>query len=486
MSTRAHLVWRGVEKRAPSTYLNLEGRFSARRWQFTKNPGLYVRQERSFTGEIRNSRVNGGYAQLKKSDSRPSRKNKARPPVQRIAVATRPEVLGRNCELVYLRDCCDCDRCVDSSTSQKLFETAEIPPNISSDAIQYQDDGGIQITWKNDIPGYEQHVSSFSPTMLRKAQMIGNELLPQRKCWGRAELSENIPSFTYSQFLSSSETLRDALIQLQRYGLVFLQSIPSEPSAIEKIAAQIGPLRNTFYGPTWDVKSVPSAKNVAYTSQHLGFHMDLLYMADPPGLQILHTMKACAHGGESLFSDGLRVVHRMKVEDPEEYQVLTDHFVTYRYKNDGHWYTFSRPVIDGNFSFDSSGEEKNRPKNIAPYAESDINWSPPFQGPFKVIPIICSTYQSPSAPNGLSDYIRAAKVFKTYLESEDAVFETKMEPGTCVIFDNRRILHARKAFRNDSKRWLRGAYIDKDPFKSRLRMLLEESPIERKETAKEQ
>jgi gamma-butyrobetaine dioxygenase len=45
-----------------------------------------------------------------------------------------------------------------------------------------------------------------------------------------------------------------------------------------------------------------------------------------------------------------------------------------------------------------------------------------------------------------------------------------MEPGECVIFDNRRILHARTAFAG-GERWLRGAYLDDDPYLSKMRVL---------------
>jgi hypothetical protein len=45
---------------------------------------------------------------------------------------------------------------------------------------------------------------------------------------------------------------------------------------VEQVAGRIGPIRETFYGASWDVKSVPNAKNIAYTSLFLGFHMDLM------------------------------------------------------------------------------------------------------------------------------------------------------------------------------------------------------------------
>jgi len=374
-------------------------------------------------------------------------------------------------ETIYLRDACLCSRCIDPSTSQKLFESADIPLNIDVEKVQYLSDGTVQITWDHDIPGYEHHISTFSPAFLQRtssAEAESRRSFPQRVPWDRATFAEHSKCFAYSDYLCSSKTLHEALNQLHCYGIVFLQSVPSEPSAIERIAEKIGPLRNTFYGPTWDVRSLPSAKNVAYTSQELGFHMDLLYMADPPGVQILHAMKASASGGESLFSDGMKALYSLRHEPAETQRVLRSHRVTYRYKNDGHWYQYRRPTVEGAFYWDSYGCEISC--SNANGAEASLSWSPPFQAPFDYNPRVGTT-QSESKLTNLSDYIKAAHLFKSSLEDSEAVFETKMQEGTCVIFDNRRILHARKAYTSDSERWLRGAYVDKDPLKSRLRVL---------------
>jgi hypothetical protein len=47
-----------------------------------------------------------------------------------------------------------------------------------------------------------------------------------------------------------------------------------------------------------------------------------------------------------------------------------------------------------------------------------------------------------------------------------------MNEGDCVIFDNRRVLHARRAFdASKGERWLKGAYVDGDVFFSRVRVL---------------
>ena len=379
------------------------------------------------------------------------------------------ETLGISVDTLYLRDACPCSRCVDPSTSQKLFESATIPLDIEVESYQILPDGCVEIVWKNDAPGYRKHKSTFPPEFFANHSRTRHSQIsptfPCRVSWDCAKLTDHARSVTFDEFLNSERALHGSLNQLHRFGIVFLHSIPLDPSAIERIAARIGPLRNTFYGATWHVRSVPAAKNIAYTSHDLGFHMDLLYMEDPPGLQILHTMKASAHGGESLFSDGLRALHMMGREDPELTSQFGDYRVTYRYKNDGHWYQQTRQTVENRILLDIAGRE--RPNRFGP--EGRLNWSPPFQGPFDH-----DARKDTHLPEGTTDlrlYIKGAKLFKKYLEAESAVFETKMGEGTCAIFDNRRILHARKAYDNESERWLRGAYVDKDPFWSRLRML---------------
>ena len=386
---------------------------------------------------------------------------------------------ARRFDLVFLRDICTCPRCVDPSTSQKLFETAAIPRELRVQELRVVPDDNVEVTWSNDIPGFDNHSSTFSLESLRKSynariRFEAESILPEKVLWGRERMISKRIEVQYEDYLNTKEGLHNALNELEKHGIVFLKSVPSDPSTIEKIANRIGPLRNTFYGSTWDVRSVPSAKNVAYTSQDLGFHMDLLYMASPPGLQILHSIKASREGGESLFSDGFRAISKM---DGEQLRPLLLYPVTYRYKNDGHWYQQTRPTIEGD-SFELANNTRPKLaflciKGLRRYGEAAINWSPPFQGPFE------DDLDKPYAPgfrtSTLRSYIRSAKLFKDLIEAEDAIYETKMKEGTCVIFDNRRILHARKAFDGEAgERWLRGAYVDKDPFKSRLRVLNEE------------
>ena len=94
--------------------------------------------------------------------------------------------------------------------------------------------------------------------------------------WDEKLMKEKVLWLDYEEYSKTEEGLLKALKHLQDYGLVFVRGVPTEDQEVVKVAERIGHLRETFYGRTWDVKSVPDAKNIAYTNLNLGLHMDLL------------------------------------------------------------------------------------------------------------------------------------------------------------------------------------------------------------------
>ena len=306
-------------------------------------------------------------------------------------------------------------------------------------------------------------------------------------------------TFSYSDYLLEDVVLYSAVQALHSCGIVFIRDVPAIAESVKAVATRIGPLRATFYGSeTWDVKSMPSAKNgkffwktqtpcvfatsqlgnglyidftdyllVAYTAQDLGFHMDLLYMADPPGIQLLHCLKATSRGGESMFADTVRAFERLQDQDQKAARTFMLGKTTYRYKNDGQWYQRTRPHLEGGFEDKEHAYE--RAENLEYPTHFDaINWSPPFQGPDETIG---SVVTDPEIGKRQTSYLKAAAAFKNLLEEEESIFETKLDAGVCVIFNNRRIVHARKGFDPQEERHLRGAYVDMDALRSRYRVL---------------
>ena len=86
-----------------------------------------------------------------------------------------------------------------------------------------------------------------------------------------------------------------------------------------------------------------------------------------------------------------------------------------------------------------------------------MRWSPPFQEPFPL-----EDLKRGSGPD-VSYWLAGAQMLQREFQQPDAIFETKLCEGTCVIFDNWRVLHARKGF-SGGERWLRGAYVGEADF----------------------
>jgi alpha-ketoglutarate-dependent taurine dioxygenase len=321
----------------------------------------------------------------------------------------------------------------------------------------------VEVTWETDVPGYgPEHRTRHSIDWLRRALAIevdvrGGVRYDDRVLWDRKRITADNKWVEYKDWMEDDQALFSALTHLNQYGLLFLRNIPESEESVVKIAERIGNLKDTFYGRTWDVKSKPKAENIAYTQQFLGLHMDLLYTSNPPHLQLLHSLRARAPRGESFFSDSFNAAHLLS---PGHFRTLCQFPVTYHYHHPNYHYHFTRPTIElhpRNSYSDPSG---------AP-SISRVNWSPPFQGPFE-------SRLGGENQTALRNYLAAAHAYEKLLSAEENLYEYRLEEGECVIFDNRRVLHARRAFdAQKGERWLKGAYVDDDVFFSKLRVLQE-------------
>ena len=416
---------------------------------------------------------------------------------------------------ILLRDLCTCPSCLDASTKQKLFSTADIPSNIKARAVA-QDASSISLLWENDIPGFdEDHATVLDFDALRGLKDMGASpsadigFQPGKQTIWDAQQYQQLPDIDYEEYMQDDATLFRALEQLHVYGMLFVRNVPDDEKSVSTIGERIGPIKNTFYGYTWDVRSVPEAKNVAYTSQDLGFHMDLLYMHQPPHLQLLHCIRSSAAGGASLFTDSYKAAADLFTEDLESFITLATSSASFHYDHpSSHLYhqdhtvistfnlTFGFPtfkafarvsqkLLKGEYrpssTFDKYAEKTlrsfiARERKIEHHIQN-IAWSPPFQAPIRIPRWKDETGQRVPLPllnDKATQWHDAAQKFSKLIHRQDGIYERMMRPGECVIFDNRRVLHARKAFevRDAGKeRWLRGTYLDWDPYWSKMRVL---------------
>ncbi|KAG0279208.1 hypothetical protein BGZ96_002024 [Linnemannia gamsii] len=362
----------------------------------------------------------------------------------------------------WLRDNCPCPECIHPSTRQKLHTSTQIPLDLGVASYNATPEG-LEIVWSKGLedtgdweapekgqPGHrsvypwEMVLGSYggTPTEHRTESRMNHKPI----LWDKELMESKTLWLDYNEYMNTPEGLLKGLKHLQDYGLFFLEGVPREDQEVAVAAERIGHLRHTFYGRTWDVKSVPNAKNVAYTNLNLGLHMDLLYLEAPPGLQLLHSLENSVPGGTSIFMDSFKAVQLLRDNHPEDYEVLLKTPTTFHYKNANHHLHYNRPTIVVD------------PLNDA----LTVNYSPPFQGPLEL------------PPQEMEAYYKALKKFAGYIEQEDLQFRHTMRPGQCMVFANRRVLHARTAFDpTKGKRHLKGCYVDLDMFKDKYRTTLQ-------------
>ncbi|KAJ8109381.1 hypothetical protein ONZ43_g6153 [Nemania bipapillata] len=358
-------------------------------------------------------------------------------------IVYRPRLLKihRSC----LRDACTCERCVDPSSGQKRFSSADVPSDLDIQNLGVAEDGSLQVYWKRDFFTGDTHVSTYPSTIFHIVPPPPvRERVTTSTLWSSSSLKNAPIHHSFESFMAGGPEYVRAMTMLHDYGLIFLRGLPSSETAVEDLASKIGTMQETFYGRTWDVRSKPEAENVAYTDSYLGLHQDLLYMNNVPRIQLLHCLENTCTGGESFFRDGFLAAHTFRLTFPQFVKPLERHQVLYHYTKGGNTYRTLRQVI------------RNR----------GLWWSPPFQSP--VQPDMLTTEGA-----GLwAKWHAAVTKLKQVLEDPNGTYEFKMTPGDCVIFDNRRILHGRRAFNTSSgERWLKGTYVDNDSYMSRLRTL---------------
>ncbi|CAH2355656.1 probable oxidoreductase Aim17p [[Candida] railenensis] len=367
---------------------------------------------------------------------------------------------------VFLRDACTQPESVDPFSRQKLFTTAQISKGLKSTGARIENDS-LVVDWSN--PTFGSITSSYSKEFLLKHKDLDSSLKQiffndQKHYWTRKDVESSLADLqvTYKDYFEGNG-FDKTLNNLNKFGFQFVNDIPkpsetnmNEANAeiwpVSKLATKFGYIKKTFYGTLFDVKNEKEeAKNIANTSTFLPLHMDLCYYESPPGLQLLHVIDNSTLGGENIFADSFKIAELVKVANPEAYKALLEFPITFHYDNNNEYYYYTRPLI---VEDPLTGHIK------------ELNYSPPFQGPFERA---CTDDKDSEL---FSKFLEGFELFESLMNDPVNQFQLKMKEGSCVIFDNRRVLHSRNEFsdENGGDRWLMGCYVDGDSYRSKLRI----------------
>lgn len=346
----------------------------------------------------------------------------------------------------WLREACTCERCVDPSSGQKRFASADVPDDLKISALAAVD-GSLEVLWEDDFLTGGTHRSTYPRVLWRDVPTWRRGILNTRSkttLWAGENMRQAEPRFPFQAFMDDAFTHHSAMKALCEYGIVFLHGVPESEEVVREIAAQVGVIQNTFYGTTWDVVSKPNAENVAYTNSYLGLHQDLLYMRQVPRIQLLHCLKNTCEGGESLFGDSFHAKSQFRWLHPRYVPALQGRRVLYGYNKGGNMYEQMRPT----------------------FSRTGLWWSPPFQSHYQADDLTVEAMEL------YSGWHEGTRLLKDIIEDEENIYEYKMQSGDCVIFDNHRVLHGRRAFDTSTgERWLKGTYVDTDSFLSKAASL---------------
>jgi trimethyllysine dioxygenase len=337
----------------------------------------------------------------------------------------------------WLRDHCHSKESLNPDTLQRQVDTFAIPADIAPEQLEIADDGAmLRIRWKHD-----GSMTTLPARFLWDiAQHGGRPPAPRRRLWDRA-LTQSLPTLSHAEITGSDAGLARWLTLVEEYGFALASDVPTTREATEALARRIGYVRETIFGGMWDFTANLAFKDTAYTSAAIGPHTDGTYSLDSPGFQMFHCLQFDGTGGESTLVDGFNVAEDIRRTDPRAFEVLSNVKVPAHYLGDGVHLHAEHPII----GLDGRGE-------LAQIAYNNYDRAP---------------FSLPGAQMGA--FYRALKLFDRMINDPANEITMRLQPGTALLFDNWRTLHGRRAYQG--YRRLCGAYLNKEDFDSKLRVL---------------
>jgi gamma-butyrobetaine dioxygenase len=338
----------------------------------------------------------------------------------------------------WLRDACP--SCIDAQTRERIFDVASLAelPRARSARIE---DGALVVDWQ------AEHLVSHIPLSLLESFAVN----------GRAEDPADIsPRLWYADHgatfarVSQEAVLNDpdARARLTRAliedGFAIVTDMAEDADSLPRLAKAIGPITPSAEGLFFDVRVEIAPTNLAFTAGPLEMHTDLPGEEAAPGVQFLHCLENTVEGGLSLFLDGAAVAEALRAEDPEAFRLLAENEIPFFYRHDNWDYRAHQRVIET----DADGRVTG--VTISQHLQDFMD-----------------------LPQALLDsYYPAFVKFLKMMQQERFVVRRRSEGGTCVVFDNHRIVHGREGYVADSgKRHLRGCYTDRGALRSTYRVL---------------
>jgi gamma-butyrobetaine dioxygenase len=338
---------------------------------------------------------------------------------------------------LWLRERCQDAATMDLSTQQRLRDPSDFDLDLRILSVAHSSPGVFRVKFSDG------HEATFrAEDILTEAALAPNSHdCPAPRLWDGT--LADLPRIRWQADPAATE-LMSWLESFLTLGFVIFEGVPSEPRTVLKVGALFGFVRETNFGPLFDVRSTPNATDLAYTSLSLDPHTDNPYRSPVPGIQLLHCLTNETSGGLSTLVDGFAVAEALRREQPQAFEIMARTPVRFRYIDGDTELTASAAPIE----LDVTGGVKA------------IHFSPRLD----FVPLF--------APQVLEAYFRARRQLDQRLRAAEFEIRFLLHAGDLVMFDNCRLLHGRTGFDPaEGLRHLQGCYIDIDGPRSVWRVL---------------
>ena len=344
----------------------------------------------------------------------------------------------------WLRENCHCRQCIHPDAWERMLDFLAVPLDIAPASISAAADG-VHIDWPpHDAPcdgtfyswiWLDAHRSERSARLARKKR---------QRAWSDNAVDKTALSVDYGDVMASDAGLLELLAHVEGKGVGFATGMPSEEGTVMALAERIAFIEESHFGPFFRVESKPNAENLAYTPHALPPHNDLSSRRHLPGIQFLHCLVNDAVGGESVLVDGVACAEALRRSDPGAFELLSTCPVVFTSIADT-WHIVNRTTV---IETDEDGDVRG------------TRCHPALMGPVDI------------EPDRQMAFYRAYREFLALATSDAMQFSFRLAAGECQVFDNHRMMHARRAFDPASgHRLFEGCYVCRDDLFSRLEVL---------------
>lgn len=335
---------------------------------------------------------------------------------------------GKPIHPLWLRERVTEPEAFDSISHQRLYETAELDPDlIINHAVIMDESTDLSVEFSD---GYK---AVFDLEILaRELGLVKNpEDIPVPQSWDG--------SLKYKRFnwndLDDPVQMRALLTAYFENAFCIMDNTPIERDSLKALARRFGFLRVTNFGELFDVETKPSATDLAYTDLALASHTDNPYRWPVPSIQYLHCLSNEVNGGLSTLVDGMAVAEALAEDNKDWAEILETTPVRFRYEGPTGIYEDTAPLIA---------------RDYRGYV-NHIRFSPRLD----FVPAL--------DPGKLTNFYAARRRMNQLANDLAFQIQFPFRPGTLLMMNNYRLFHGRTAFNGkQGYRHLQGCYIDHD------------------------